>query len=181
MNLTATKSGKSDKLDELRCTRADGTSTSVKMPRQGILPHDLIHYVVEHSLGYRHGFLGEVAKGADIAFAMQMSHDHTQSAPSPELIHAEAIVESLQAQLWSGAFDAAMFDEGVRSACLVRACTPPQLDAGAGQQLYDAALALGRRWQQLPFHGSLALEIPLLPHQVFAIEAGRRGGRKLFD
>lgn len=97
MKLTATKSGKSDKLDLLRCERPDGTHTSVPMPRQGILPHDLIHYVVEQTLGYRHGFLGEVAKGADIAFAMQMSHDLAQTAPSPELTHAEAIVESLQA------------------------------------------------------------------------------------
>ena len=71
MKLTATKSGKSDKLDNLLCTRADGTHTAVKMPRQGILPHDLIHYVVQSTLGYRHGFLGEVANGADIAFAMQ--------------------------------------------------------------------------------------------------------------
>jgi len=160
MKLTATKAGKSDKLDDLLCTRADGTSTSVKMPRQGILPHDLIHYVVEHTLGYRHGFLGEVAQGADIAFAMQMSHDLTQTAPSPELTHAEAIVESLQAQLWSGAFDAAMFDDGVASACAVRDCAPPVLDAGAGQQLYDAVIVLGRRWQALPFHGAMTLDMP---------------------
>jgi hypothetical protein len=162
MKLTATKAGKSDKLDNLLCTRIDGTQTSVKMPRQGILPHDLIHYVVENTLGYRHGFLGEVAKGAAIDFAMQMSHDVAQTAPSPELTHAEAIVESLQAQLWSGAFDAAMFDEGVRSACLVRDCAPPVLADGAGQQLYDAVMALGQRWQQLPFYASLILEMRVL-------------------
>src|SRR4051812_10933366 len=127
------------------------------MPRQGILPHDLIHFVVESPLGYRHAFIGEIAKGADIAFAMQMSHDLTQTAPSPELTHAEAIVESLQAQLWSGAFDQAMFDEGLRSACAMRDCAPPTLAAGAGLQLYEAVVALGQRWQQLPSHASLIL------------------------
>ena len=162
MKLTATKAGKSDKLDNLLCTRTDGTSTSVKMPRQGILSHDLIHYVVENTLGYRNGFLGEVAKGAAIDFAMQMSHDLTQTAPSPELTHAEAIVESLQAQLWSGAFDAAMFDEGVRSACAVRDCAPPVLDSGTGQQIYDAVMTLGQRWQQLAYHGSITLKMPCL-------------------
>lgn len=162
MKLTATKFARSDKLDNLLCTRADSTATSVKMPRQGILPHDLIHYVVELTLGYRHGFLGEVAQGADIAFAMEMSHDLTQTAPSPELTHAEAIVESLQAQLWSGAFNAAMFDEGVRSACAMRDCAPPELANGAGQHLYDAVIDLGQRWQQVPFHGALRLEMPKL-------------------
>jgi hypothetical protein len=162
MKLTVTKLGKSEKLDHLLCTRTDGTQTSVSMPRQGILPHDLIHYIVEHTLGYCHGFLGEVADGADIAFAMQMSHDLAQTAPSPELTHAEAIVESLQAQLWSGAFDAAMFDEGVAGACAVRDCAPPVLADGCGQKLYDAVIALGQRWQALPFHTALTLEMPHL-------------------
>jgi hypothetical protein len=160
MQLTATKSAKSDKLDHLLCTRADGTSTSVPMPRQGILPHDLIHFVVESTLGFRHGFLGEVAHGADIAFAMQMSHDLTRTAPSPELSQAEAIVESLQAQLWSGAFDTAMFDEGLRSACAMVNCAPPRLDSVSGRQLYDAVIDLGQRWQQLPFYASLMLDMP---------------------
>jgi hypothetical protein len=79
MKLIATKQGKSDKYDTLRCVRLDGTETSVQMPRQGILPHDLIHYVVEHTLGYQNGFLGTVAQGAEIGFAMQQSHD-TQRA-----------------------------------------------------------------------------------------------------
>lgn len=65
------------------------------------------------------------------------------------MTHAEASVESLQAQLWSGAFDAAMFDEGVLSACI-------------GQQLHDAAMALGQRWQQRPFPGSLTVEMSRL-------------------
>ena len=160
MKLTATKSAKTGRLDHLLCTRADGTSTSVAMPRQGILPHDLIHYVVESTLGYRNGFLGEVANGADIAFAMQMSHDLAHTAPSPELSQAEAIVESLQAQLWSGAFDQAMFDEGLRSACAMHDCVSPRLDAAYGRQLYDAVIALGQRWQQMPFHAALMLEMP---------------------
>jgi hypothetical protein len=160
MKLTATKSTKTDKLDHLQCERSDGTRTSVAMPRQGILPHDLIHFVVESTLGYQHGFLGEVARGADIDFAMQMSHDVAHTAPSPQLTHAEAIVESLQAQLWSGAFDPAMFDEGVQGACAVRDCAPPSLPEGAGQQLYDAVVALGQRWQAVPYHASLALEMP---------------------
>jgi hypothetical protein len=115
---------------------------------------------VESTLSYRHAFLGEVANGADIAFVMQMSHDLAHTAPSPELSQAEAIVESLQAQLWSGAFDQAMFDEGLRSACAMHDCVPARLDAAHGRQLYDAVIALGQRWEQVPFHAALMLEMP---------------------
>ena len=162
MKLIATRHGKADKYDTLRCVRRDGSATQVPMPRQGILPHDLIHAVVKDVLGYRHGFLGVVAGGADIAFAMELSH-----APTPgqlaELTHAEAIVESLQAQLWSGAFDPGMFREGLRSACAVRGCEAPGLDGvDVERQLFDAAVALARQWQDVPPHGTMEFEMRAL-------------------
>ena len=54
----------------LTCLRADGTSTWQR--QQGSLglvfpPHDLTHYAVETSLGYRHGFYGLIADGWDIS------------------------------------------------------------------------------------------------------------------
>jgi hypothetical protein len=44
------------KLIAERLGRNDSETTTA-MPRQGILPHDLVHYVVESGLGWRHGFL----------------------------------------------------------------------------------------------------------------------------
>jgi hypothetical protein len=160
MKLIATKQGKSDKYDTLRCVRLDGTETSVQMPRQGILPHDLIHYVVEHTLGYQNGFLGTVAQGAEIGFAMQQSHDTQRADLAAQLIHAEAIVESLQAQLWSGSFDAGMFASGLQGACASRGQTVPDLSAvDVREQLFARTLALGQRWQQLPFYSTLELQM----------------------
>ena len=81
------------------------------MPRQGILPHDLVHYVVESGLGWRHGFLGLIGAGHDIGWTMEQTHDPSNAANravTDQAIHAEAVVESLQAQLWSGAFDEAL-------------------------------------------------------------------------
>lgn len=158
MKLVAEKKGRNDKYDLLRCVRRDGSETSTQMPRQGILPHDLVHYVVESKLVYRHGFLGIVASGADIRAVMDVLHDRLNRDIAHEATHAEAIVESLQAQLWSGAFDAAAFAEGVRGASAQRGLPPPDL-AGIDPQrdLYDAALELNERWQQLPFHGVLEL------------------------
>jgi hypothetical protein len=160
MKLIAQRQGRTDKLDLLRCIRGDGSETSTAMPRQGILPHDLLHYVVEAGLGWRHGFLGMIAAGADIGWTMEQTHDPVNQAVTDQAIHAEALVESLQAQLWSGGFDEAMFLDGVRSACEARGRSVPALGAGAGEVLFEQAQALNARWQQLSFHGALALEMP---------------------
>jgi hypothetical protein len=162
MKLIAERLGRNDKLDRLRCIRRDGSETATSMPRQGILPHDLVHYVVESGLGWRHGFLGMIAAGADIGWTMEQTHDPANRDATDQAIHAEAVVESLQAQLWSGAFDGALFLEGVRSACEVRGRSVPALPSGAGSTLFEQALALNARWQQLPFHGALSLEMPEL-------------------
>jgi hypothetical protein len=162
MKLIAERQGRTDKLDRLRCVRRNGSETSTSMPRQGILPHDLLHYVVESALGWRHGFLGMIAAGADIGWTMQQTHAPVNPDLADQAMHAEALVESLQAQLWSGTFDAALFSEGVRSACETRGRSVPALDAGMGEALFEQALALNARWQQVPFHGTLALEMPFL-------------------
>ena len=160
MKLIAERQGRSDKLDRLRCIRRDGSETATSMPRQGILPHDLIHYVAESGLGWRHGFLGMIAAGADIGWTMEQTHDPANRAVADQAIHAEAVVESLQAQLWSGAFDAGMFMEGLRDACAVRGREMPDLSGiDVEEALYRRAIELGVRWQQVPFYSSLEVEM----------------------
>lgn len=53
----------------LRCTRADGSVTWQEQegPNAAFLPlHDLTHFAVETTLGYRRGFFGLIADGWDI-------------------------------------------------------------------------------------------------------------------
>ena len=53
----------------LSCTRADGTATWQRhQGRHGhFFPlHDLTHYAVETTLGFRHGFFGLIADGWDV-------------------------------------------------------------------------------------------------------------------
>lgn len=161
MKLVAAKLAKNDKYDLLRCIRLDGSETSTTMPRQGVLPHDLIHYVVESALRYEHGFLGLVAKGADIGFAMEQTHDAGNQALADQATHAEAIVESLQAQIWSGRFDGDMFLAGLEGACAMRGRAVPDLGAvDVEQALYGEVIALSQRWQGVPFHSTLTLDMP---------------------
>jgi hypothetical protein len=161
MKLIAEKLGKTDKLDLLRYLRNDGSSTEAAMPRQGILPHDLIHFAVETGLCLKNGFTGLVARGAAATFAMETTHDPIGKEVEAEAIQVEAIVEALQTQLWSGQFSNDDFLEGVRTACLMRE-TPTFAFSSpdAGQVLFDSALELDTQWKAVPFHGALTMDFP---------------------
>jgi hypothetical protein len=161
MKLVATRRAPDDKADRLRYLRADGTSCESTLPRQGILPHDLIHWVVETRLGLDHGFLGLVARGADATFAMGRTHDPRNRDIEREAVQAEALVEALQTQLWNGHFDRDAFLCGVEMAVHARGFEPPDLgDRPLEHLLYIAALDLHHRWSQLPVHGSIELPFP---------------------
>ncbi len=52
----------------LRCTRADGSVTWQKQTRHAMhfALHDLTHFAVESTLGFKRGFFGLIAEGWDI-------------------------------------------------------------------------------------------------------------------
>ena len=75
------------KYDRLVVTRADGSSDSVDCPKQGMIPHDMVHYAVESVLAAR-GFLSNVADGAAVAFT---------DGASDEAEPVERLVETMQA------------------------------------------------------------------------------------
>lgn len=161
MKLIAEKRSRTDKYDVLRFVRNNGSCTDALMPRQGILPHDLVHYVVESALPLRHGFLSLLARGADAQFVMESVHDKSNPHVTTEAVQAEAIVEGLQAQLWSGAFDEAAFLAGAAAACTARNKPPfdfSQLAMNVKEMLYDRALALHEQWHAAPYYSTLSLE-----------------------
>lgn len=159
MELIAEKLGKADKLDRLRYVREDGSITACSMPRQGTLPHDMIHYVVESQLHLKNGFTGLIAQGAEAAFATQLVHGVAQKMADTEAIQVEAIVEALQTQLWAGEFSLTDFLEGVRTACLAR--DEPTFDFGqidVRSCLFEHVVALNKVWAAVPLHGKLKLK-----------------------
>ncbi|WP_220800392.1 hypothetical protein [Mitsuaria sp. WAJ17] len=164
MDLIATKHPPQDKFDGLEMRRNDGSSCRLLMPRQGTLPHDLLHVLVEALPELRHGFLDQVAQGAAPAFTMKQLH-----APPADIAAAaagacwqvEAVVEALQTQLWAGAFDAEAFAEGVRLACEARAIPLPATNARRyGAALHAQALQVLQDWQALAVGGTLQLKHP---------------------
>lgn len=161
MKLIAIKNSRDSRYDTLRCVRRDGSQTTAQMPRQGVLPHDLIHYVVESALRFEHGFLGMVAKGADISFAMATAHETSAPSANDQAPQAESLVESLQAQIWAGSFDESQFHEGLAGACSMRECPIPDLSAleRGPAQLHNDVIRLGQQWALVPFHGEMTLQL----------------------
>lgn len=158
MELIAEKLGKTDKLVRLRYVREDGSFTACSMPRQGILPHDLIHYVVESELQFKDGFTGLIAQGAEAVLATQLLHGLAEKMAGTEAMQVEAIVEALQTQLWAGQFSPEDFAEGVRTACLAR--DRPTFDFGGTHIpscLFEKAGELNTQWAAVPYYGSLTL------------------------
>jgi len=91
VRLTFTK--RDGKTDDLTIVRSDGSRERIAAPKQGILPHDMIHYAVECALPVP-GFLSMIAAGHPIAFAAM------ESEPTVEAV--ERLVETMQAEMWSG-------------------------------------------------------------------------------
>lgn len=159
MKLIAEKRSKNDLYDVLRFVRNNGSCTDTLMPRQGILPHDLLHYVVESALPLRHGFLSLVARGAEVEPLLAVAHDPANSQVEQEAVQAEAIVTSLQAQLWQGDFDEDGFLDGAAQACHARAKAPFDFTRfDVRSCLYERALALHRQWTAAPYFSTLSLE-----------------------
>lgn len=158
MKLIAEKKTARDKLDELLFVRRDGSTTRCQLPRQGTLPHDLIHYVVESRLPFRNGFLGLIAAGADAAFVLKVVHDKQNPQVETEAVQVESIVEALQTQLWAGAFDRDRFVEAAALAATARGKAPFPFEGVDAQAVYDDCLRLLEQWNCVPWYGKLELE-----------------------
>lgn len=139
------------KHDWMEVLRDGGTPQTVTCPKQGIIPHDMVHYAVEHTLQAR-GFLGRVKAGEAAAFQMQ-------AEPASDAV--ERLVEVLQGDAWSGGGSpAAELLALYQLTCQARGCAPlPGLDEAAVQALRAAMASLTQRWQAVPVGGTLSLQL----------------------
>ena len=148
ITLVFTKGG--DKTDRLDIRRADGSVERIDCPKQGIIPHDMVHYAVEHALGAR-GFLGRVAAGEAARFGM---------AAETESDSVERLVEVMQGDAWSGGGTEpeAMIDL-YRVTCEARGCPMLPLDAGTIEAIRQELGRLTADWNAVPVGGALTLRL----------------------
>lgn len=126
--------GKEDRLEIVR----DGQVTEmVTCPKQGIIPHDMVHYAVEDVLD-RRGFLTRVAHGEAAEFRME-ADDESDGV--------ERLVEVFQGDGWSGGTTSpdAMIDL-YRVTCEARACTPLPVDPATIEAVRSRIADLTDQW-----------------------------------
>lgn len=148
MKLTFVK--RAGKFDELTIVREGGGAEAVHCPKQGILPHEMVHYAVESVLAHR-GFLSLVRDGESADFA-------TRGGDAEDSI--ERLVEAFQAEMWGGRVTAADLLDTYVHACAARGhpcapVTPADVEAIRGR-LDELTPA----WSALGIDAALTLQFP---------------------
>jgi hypothetical protein len=149
MKLTFTKG--SGKYDRLEIVAADGPRAAIDCPKQGIIPHDMVHFAVEAEVTTP-GFLGLIAAGGDGGFRLGLDDVQAQSV--------ERLVEMFQGEGWSGAAMAdADFIALYQVTCEERGDTPLPI-TGASIAAIRARIAdLTAQWAAVPVGGQLVLTL----------------------
>lgn len=145
-----TKGSVTAKTDTLVCERPDGTRTHGAMPKQGILPHDAFHFVVETTLGWRDAFFGQLAAGASLDHLTAKLHGQKiDGAQNVQALQSESLVECLQAEQWGGAADPVTFTATLAVTCRRRHVAPPALTPADLARVRLALREFGAAWRPL--------------------------------
>jgi hypothetical protein len=144
------------KLPLLVCERADGTRTMAELTVGAA--HDLGHYVVETTLGYRRAFYGLVARGMNIEDFNGPAASTRTDIPE-EAVATEFIVGMLQTELVSGE-PMADFNEALRRAMAdgrrpMNAPVVSDADLATMRRRYGELVG---RWYALEGGGTIELE-----------------------
>ncbi len=136
------KKGKG-KPDVLTCIRTDGSTTwtRLRIPAQ----HDLVHYVVETTLGLRDSFYSLVARGVDITDFEKPKEQQTFQPPT-EAVQTEYIVGLLQMEMVNGK-PSGDFGGELRSMCEQNDCSiPDEIDASTLDTIRKRTSELLYQW-----------------------------------
>src|SRR5215213_7969950 len=147
MQLTFTK--RDAKHDDLLIERADESSETIACPKQGIIPHDMVHYAVESTLAHR-GFLSLVADGGAADFG-------TSGADTEEAV--ERLVECFQAEMWGGRVAAAELLATYQLACAARDHSAAPIAAAEVASIRARLDDLTAQWAAVPLNGSLTFDL----------------------
>ena len=147
MRLIFTK--REGKHDDLVIERPGLEPETISNPKQGIIPHDMVHYAVESRLSHP-GFLSLVAQGQAAGFA-------AAGGDSEEAI--ERLVETFQAEMWGGRVAAADLLATYAHACEARGHGAAPVSDADVEAIRGTLDELSEQWRQLPLNGSLTLEL----------------------
>lgn len=146
----------------LTCTRNDGTTTVARLSYGDFFArHDLLHFAVETTLGFRNAFFGLIAQGKSIAWFSQPGIARELPA---EALHVELIVALIQADQASGTTsDAQEFNRHyilAASQSLHNAPAPRPLTDDELRVIRERHAALVAQYHALGLKESLELTMP---------------------
>jgi hypothetical protein len=147
MRFTFTK--RDGKNDDLVIDRPGHPATTIACPKQGIIPHDMVHYAVESIVAQR-GFLTLVAEGGPAVF-------DTCGGDDEEAI--ERLVEVFQAEMWSGRVPVDEFLATYVHACAARGHAAFTVTAEVVDSIRTRLDQLTDAWSRLPLNESLSLDL----------------------
>jgi hypothetical protein len=149
VKLIFTKGG--GKFDRLDIVTADGPLTPIDCPKQGIIPHDMVHFAVETEVAAC-GFLGGIAAGGDTGFAAGTDNPHHRAV--------ERLVETVQAEAWAGTQTPdADFIAMYRVTCEARGDAPLDLDVATLAAIRARLAELTVLWRAVPVGGTMVLNL----------------------
>jgi hypothetical protein len=134
----------------LRCIRADSSITWQKQTKHAahFVLHDLTHYAVETTLGYRHGFFGLLAQGWDIE---DTTGKGAKGSLPPEALVVERIV---------GLLDSERASSTLWTLAEFNAFAPRTLQAAELELVRASRAALFQKWFALAPGQKLELQFP---------------------
>ncbi len=135
-------------MDALVVEREGRAAERIECPKQGIIPHDMVHYAVESVVG--HGFLGLVKDGAAAAFT-------TSGGAEEEAV--ERLVECFQAEMWGGRVPAAELIAAYEHACAARGHAAVPVSEAEVDAIRAKLDTLGAQWAGVAVNGSLSVEL----------------------
>lgn len=149
------------------CVRVDG---SIAVQRSGhgafFALHDLLHYAVERSLGYRQAFWGLMEAGWDFATFGDRRDQRYRQMPD-EALWAEHLVAVVQRRMAEGAWEDGqnllqVFTDEVNAewlSALQDVCRKPlPLSPDQSKSICVLADDLWNQWARVPVRGTLELE-----------------------
>lgn len=151
-----TKNSPAAEADALTCVRPDGSATTASLRRQGILPREAFHFVIEDLLGWHDALFGHIARGESLEQVTARLQGRSATwAKITQAQQSAALVECLEAEQWGGAGDPAAFAEKLVAGCRRRGVTPPDITAEELERVRVALRKFGAAWRPLAPGASL--------------------------
>jgi hypothetical protein len=158
VKLIFTRSGGSNpaKFDRLDMVTDAGPLAPIDCAKQGIIPHDMVHYAVEAEIAAR-GFLKLAADIGDSGVRVGIDDDHAGTI--------ERLVETVQAEAWDAM---PVSDEDFialyRVTCAARGDRPLDLDPASLAAIRARIADLTAQWHAVPNGGTLVLTLTVPSH-----------------